>query len=156
MFQFDSKDSLDYGNQSCICSTNQLINAMGFPHQPKKSGQITTPHQAGHGFYHQYQWKAWQLMDVISPSHRNVLFVCSQVGGDYNYMRVSKEIDILFTHKNKYSSCISRRANYPYIESPAQIQKDIFQNWNRYWAQATPVDVGTKNEWFVLTENLPS
>ena len=44
------------------------------------------------------------------------------------------------------------------MESLARIQQDVYENWDRYWAQATLVDIGTKNDWFVLTEgeNLPA
>ena len=41
------------------------------------------------------------------------------------------------------------------MESLARIQQDVYENWDRYWAQATPVDIGTENNWFALRENLP-
>ena len=42
------------------------------------------------------------------------------------------------------------------LESPAKIQQEVRQNWDLYWAQATPVEIGTENEWFALTETIPA
>ena len=41
------------------------------------------------------------------------------------------------------------------MESPARIQQVVLQNWDCYWALATPVDIGVENEWFALRDNLP-
>ena len=50
---------------------------------------------------------------------------------------------------------ISRRQQHPLLESPAKIQQEVLQNWDRYWEQATPVDIGTINEWFAITDDVP-
>ena len=36
-----------------------------------------------------------------------------------------------------------------------KVQKEVFGNWDQYWAQATSVDIETKNDLFVFTKSIP-
>ena len=50
----------------------------------------------------------------------------------------------------------SRQQKAPLWESPLalKIQQEVLENWDRYWAQATSVDIEVRNDWFVVTRSI--